>query len=319
MPQAIDISALNSTLGAYAQENNQEIIMEIAVENDLVRDLNFIEDVIDRIPLPLLTTQEMLQPGRKPWNPKNNTIDFSARVLQTRPIKADLVITPQELHATYLGTIRQKQRIDPTYELLFEQFIIDSIITQVQEDIVLELGWRGVHNPSGTDAKDCVDGLIAILRNAQQNAAIPSSNIAQTGTISNTNAVGEFEKVFDKIPGHLIGKEMVCYCNWDLFRYYCQDYRSSYGALPYNQDFVKVKADGLNVEFRPQNGMTGTDLIVVSHKNNIFYGMNNAQSVNNIIVEREKRDLNIMVDFSLGFQFAVGNEIFMNDMTTYGR
>jgi hypothetical protein len=319
MPQAINITDLNTTLGAYAQENNEEIIMEIAVENDLVQDLTLIEDVIDRIPLPLIATTEMLQPGRKTWNPKNNTIDFSARVLQTRPTKVDLVINPQELFASYLGTIRQKRRVDPTYELLFEQYIMDSIIKQVQKDITVELGWRGVYNPTGTAAKDSFDGFIAILRNAQQNAVIPSSNIAITGTISNTNAVVEFEKVFAKVPGYLMGTELVCYCSYDLFRYYCDDYRSSFGALPYNQQFVKVKADGMNIEFRPQIGMIGTDLIVVTHKTNLFYGMDNSSAMNQIIVEKEKRDLNIMMDFSIGMEFAKGKEIFMNDMTTYGQ
>jgi hypothetical protein len=319
MPQAINIARLNATLGAYAQENNEQIMTAIMVENNLVRDFNFIEDVVDRIPLPLLETSQLLQPGRKgTWDPINDAVELSARLLQTRPIKIDLEIKPQELYASYLGTIRQKRLTDPTYELLFEEFIMNSIIAQAQKDIALEIGWRGVYNPTGTLPKDCLDGMIQIIRAAQVAGDLPSSNIAITGTINNTNAVGEFEKVFSKLPGYMMGQNMYCYCSYELMRDYLEDYRSSYGSLPYNGDFVKAKADGYDIFFKPQIGITRSDLIVVTHEKNFFYGMDSSSAMNELTVEKEKRVLNILGDFSIGVEMAIPKEVFINDATTYG-
>lgn len=310
MSASVDFSALNTTLGAYARENKRALFSKLLL-SVLFTDNFTVVSGKDEVPLPRLNIANILQP-RNPtaFNPTANALNFSARVLKIRGIKVDLRIYPQELHSTWLGLLDSSNQ--NRHELPFEAFLMDYIVKRAQENFHLSVLYSGVYNGAGTAAVDCMDGwkeLIADLITAGDISA-GNGNLVATGVITATNAVDSIEMVYDALHERYKHVPTQCLVSPTIFDWYRRDYRSQFGS---NNDYrgmggnniePALYIDGTTCKLVREAGLAGSQRIILTSKDNMVYGVNNTGDSTNIMIEKDHRAIDIMMDFGAGVQFA---------------
>jgi hypothetical protein len=318
MADAIDLTALASSLGDYSRKDTKTILKKVLLTPQYAKNYNIMANVTDEEPLVEMLLGDIVQPGGKEaFAPISNVIDFKTRMLKVRECKVDLQIYPQKLWKSYLGKIAASTPSDP-YEVPFEQFLMDYITEKAQENIYKKAFWKGIYNSAGTTPASTMDGFRTLLKAAQIAGEIPSSNIATTGAISDSNAVDKLELVAGLIPDEYADAALKLYFSPTLNRYYNLDYRSSFGTLNYNDGFMKAFLDTFpNVELVPEPAMAGLDTVVISLKDNMVWGVDLESNQGGMIIEKEKRALNILMDFKAAPQIAIAKLVWMNDSSVY--
>lgn len=317
MAQAISLTALASSLGDYMRKNTDRLIQEFYMQMQSTSIFEVLPEIKDQFPLVPMSVGEIVQPNplTAAWNPTNNAIAFAPRILTVRNCKVDLEIIPQALHKSWLGHMAKAGAADNTEAAIpFEQFIMSNIINAAKRDIEKEAIWRGVYNGSGTAAADCMDGLLTIISDDIGDSTIAAGNVATTGATTSSNAVDNFEAVFAKVPNAMRNEPLLLLASPTLTRYYEQDYRATFGSLPYNQQFKKTVLDGSNCEVVPVPGFGDSQAIVIVTKNDqVKIGVDTESDIDQIDVEKALRKLNVMMSFRIGIQYSKPAEVWANN------
>lgn len=310
MSASVDFSALNTTLGAYCRQNKRALMSKLLLTTAFMSSMSLIYGK-DEIPLPRLNITDILQP-RNPtaFNPTANALQFRARMLKVRGIKVDIRIYPQELHATWLGHLDSTNQ--NRHELPFEAFLLDYIVKRAQENLHLSVLYSGVYNGAGTAAVDCMDGWKKIIADLITAGDISGANgnLVTTGVITATNAVDSIELVYDALHERYKHVPTQCLVSPTIYDWYRRDYRSQYGG---NADYrgmggnniePSLYIDGTTCKLIREPGLSGSQRIIITSKENMMYGVNNNGDDSNVMVEKDHRAIDIMLDFGAGVQFA---------------
>jgi hypothetical protein len=230
-------------------------------------------------------------------------------------MKVDLTFTPTQIlgfYKSYLGKVAGK-KIDP-YEIPFEQFILDMVIKAAQRDIRVSALFKGVYNPSGTAAADTCDGLGTKVTN-ELGTNIPSGNASTGAAVTAANAYDEVNKIVEIVYANPDYRDvpMVCLLSPTNMKHYNDDYKSTFGALPYNTEYGKQKIDGTNITFKEEVGLTGSDRIIITPQENLFWITNEEAVTNGIIVERRQRNIDILMDINCAPEFGIAEIIWCNN------
>lgn len=314
---ALDFSALPGKLADYALQENAQILTRL-----LVDDLSFTEFMTlmlgnDEIPLTELVVGDILQPGGKDdFNPTNNALKFKARVGKVRPCKVDLTFKPTEIlkfWKTYLGLIAKAKPESP-YDLPFEAFIMQEVIKKLKNNLRLKAVFKGTYNAAGTAPQDTMDGLETLVKKDITANAIPDANMIVNAPVTMTNALDTFESLAQRVIANpdVAGYNMIALCSPTLEYYYNQDYKNTHGALPYNTQFQKRVIDGTNIEILPEPGMSGSNGIIITPAENLFWLVDNEERIDSIIVEKALRNINLMMDFQAAVEYGISELIFTN-------
>lgn len=316
MSLSIDFSNLDQTLGAYCRRHRAELGQKMMMENDFMPVVTVLEEITDEMVLPSMDIGNIVKPWTSTFTPTANAITPKAEVLKVRDCKVDVSLIPQEFYKKFLATINSRTP-KGSYDLIFEEFIMNLITQGVQSDLTSQVNWGGVYNPAGTTPKDIADGVIKMIQTYRTAGKVAANQIATLQTITNSNAVAELEKIVDIVPQRFWKAGLRAYMSPEILRMYEQDYRGSYGALPYNTEFRKVSFDGVEIELTPQQGLSGYDLILIAKPTNVIAGVDYTSNQSLFQVEKRHRALDIMIDFRLGTCIEFPSEIWLNDFNVY--
>jgi hypothetical protein len=312
MADSLDLSEIKSVLGSYCRENKADIFTRIVQK---VSKDHFTPMVgTDQIPLPRLSTISILKPANPAaaFSGTANALKMGARILKIRRCSFDVQIVPELILPTWLGMMKARTSDNPL-DLAFEALLTDRLIAQAQADMELSGVYKGVYNASGTTAADTIDGLLTIIAAEIITGEIPSTNVYTSGgAITATNAVAQLEGVKGKVSDVYINQPLKMFVSRAVKDFYEQDYRTRYGALPYNTNFEKTILDGTNIELVACAGMAGSQRVFVTSKENIAFG---DRTEGNINVQEFDRYLKVMGDFGYGVEICDGAVLWCNDRT----
>lgn len=306
---SIDFSGLPSKMADYALADESGLLTKM-----LVDDLGFTSYMQlltgnDEIPLTELVVGDVLQPGGKDSFNPTNSLSFKARIGKVRPCKVDLQFTPTKIlqfWKTYLGKVKGGTPSSP-YDMPFEQFILEQVAKKLKENLRLKAIFQGVYNAAGTGAVDTMDGLIALRNAAITDGSIPAGNLTAYTVIDAVNAVDEFSKLAEKIvkdPAYGTQK-MIALVSPYIHYCYNQAYKAENNTLPYNNQFNQTKLEGTEIFIQPEPGLAGVNTIMVTPESNLFYLVDDEKRQDSIIIEKEKRNINVMIDFQAAVQFGI--------------
>lgn len=313
MAASIDFSGLPSKMADYALADNSAILTKTLVDD--MAFTKYMQMLVgnDEIPLTELVVDDVLQPGGKDaFNPKA-AVNFKARIGKVRPCKVDLLFTPSKIlqfWKTYLGKVKQGTPSSP-YDMPFQEFIFAQVIKKLKENLRLKAIFQGVYNPTGTGAADTMDGLVTLIRAAITAGSIPAGNITAYTAITAINAVDEFNKLAEKVianPAYGSAK-MICLVSPIIHHYYNQAYKAENGSLPYNNQFNQTKLEGSNIWIQEEPGLSGITTPFITPEENLFYLVDDEARQDSIIVEKEKRNINVMMDFQASVDFGIAELI----------
>jgi hypothetical protein len=310
---SVNISALNTALGAYARQEKVDIFNKILRESTAQYFTTF-TGAIDQLPLAKLSTGSILKPyaAGGGFTATDDALVFGARVLNARRISADISIVPLDLYNSWLGQLAGAPPSSP-FDIPFEQFIMDAISKQAQDDLEGAV-WNGLYDNAGTTAEDTMDGVLQLVKGAVTSGEIPGGNVTAFTAITSANALDEVRKVRSKIAPQYRNKAMYCFLSVANFDHYMDDYQNSVGSVVYNRDYTQVLIEGTQTQLVAIPGMTGADSnrILITPKENMVFGYDIEGAASNIITQEYNRTIKVMMDFRAGVNFRDGSVIWCN-------
>jgi hypothetical protein len=309
MPQAkgalytsVSISGLTTALGAYFRKDTSTYVKETLLGMANIKDrMEIMDDVKDEQPLPNLSITDIVRPRKSTtFDPPSNALAFSARILKVRGAKVDLQIIPSDLYNSWLGKMYAKG--SNPYDYPFEQMIAEYVQARIQENIRMKALFSGVYNASGTTPAAIMDGIKTLIA-----AEVTATNITPiaTGAITAANVIDKLELTYDGLGEAYKNGETQILVSPTIFDWYNRKYRELYGSNA-NYEGMKqgyVLLDGTNCWIKREPGLTGSGRVICTTPDNIVYGIDNAADESSIIVEQEKRAINLLMDFKVGVQF----------------
>lgn len=299
---SVDITELTTKLGEYFRNDTSIWVRETLLGMQNITDrMEVMDDIKDEQPLPNLAVTDLVRPQKpETFDPPTDAITFGARILKVRGAKVDLQIIPQTLYKSWLGKLYSKG--SNPYDYPFEQMIAEYVQARVQENIRMKALFSGVYNASGTTPGAIMDGIKTLIA-----AEITATNITPvtTGAVDADSIITDLEAVYDSIGEAYKQGETQALVSPTLFDWYVRKYRATYGANNDYQGMAQgmVRLDGTNCWVKREPGLAGSQRIIVTTPDNIVYGIDSAADEGNIIVEKEKRAINLLMDFKVGVQF----------------
>jgi len=310
---SVNITALNSALGAYARQAKVDIFNKILRESTAQYFTTF-TGAIDELPLAKLNTGSILKPyaAGGGFTATDDALVFGARILNARRISADISIVPLDLYNSWLGQLAGAPPSSP-FDIPFEQFIMDSISKQAQDDLEAAV-WNGIYDAAGTSADDTMTGVLQLVKAAVTSGAIPAGNVSAYTAITSGNALDQIRLVRSKIAPQYRNKPMYCFLSVANFDNYMDDYQNTVGSVVYNRDYTQVLIEGTQTQLIAIPGMVGddSDRILITPKENLVFGYDIEGAASNIITQEFNRTIKVMMDFRAGVNFRDGGVIFCN-------
>lgn len=160
MTTSTDVSKIKDYLG-----RNSADLLRLAYQGmEAWNQVTVLPDVKNKIRLTTLSIDKMVKPFSADFSPTENVIGFKPREIGVEVAKADLQVVPEEFRQTYLAQFTQTKGVMRTpQDLPFEKFIWEDVFAAFGEELNNDTAYLGVHNASGTSAKDVADGWGTIL------------------------------------------------------------------------------------------------------------------------------------------------------------
>lgn len=313
----VDMTDLAASLTDQALEAKTDLYMTI-VDDSAYDFFTVIPDVLDEVPLTQMLMDRILQPGgKKTFDPKA-ALSFKNRMGKVRNAKVDLQFTPEDIETmrrSWLGIMYKSKNTLTPDNFPFSQYILDRVVKQFALDLKYAK-IKGVYNAAGTAAIDVMDGLLTLVDADVTALNIPAANVFTGAAITSSNAVAQFEGVGHKPYGSQFYSKvpMIMLAAPENILNYELNFRSTFGSLPYNLGFDKKTIYGTNIELVAVEDMIGSDRLIVTQKENLIDLMDDPSNMGNIIIEKEKRNINIMMDIREGVNYAIAETIWTNDL-----
>jgi hypothetical protein len=310
---AVDFSGLGPKIQSYTLREAETLLTTILITDQSYLDfMELYPDVTDQLALTQMFVSSVLQPGGKDTFDPKGTVKFKNRIGQVRDCKIDYTLTPTMINAmwkSYLGRIAKSKRGE-VYDVPFQQYIIDKLAEKAKEEMHLEAVFKGVYNADKKQANRVFDGILPLL----SKAGLAASQIFAGAPVTQANAIDQLEGIADKVPSHLINKDLVMLVEPEVAKFYNRDYRATYGGNTNNTGGFEHKLlDGTNITIVPEPGLADTGGIVCTLRNNLVWMTGPlGGGPNSFIVEKSKRNVDIMADFQAAPDVAIAEYVWVN-------
>jgi hypothetical protein len=309
---SINITSLNSTLGAFARENKAEAYRKALKES--TRDLfTLYGGSIDQLPLTRLRSASILKPyaAGGGFTATADALTLSARILNARRCSFDVSIVPLDLYNSWLGQVEGAPNSSP-FDIPLEQFMMDSIMAQVVDDLETAI-WTGTYDAAGSTPAATMSGILTLVTAAITALEIPAANVTAGAALTASNAFDEFKLIRDKIDPAYRNREMVCLCSVQAKDKYLTDYQATVGAAPYNSNYDQLYLEGTRAQIIAVPGMGTSSRVLVTPKENLVYGFDVDGPQSNLVTQEFNRTIKVMGDFRAGVEFRDGQSIWCNN------
>ncbi len=314
---AVDLSALPGKMKDYALAENATILETLLIDGLGFLDyMSLYDNVTDELPLTQMFIDSVLQPGGKDSYTPKGTVGFKARVGKVRPCKVDFHITPTQLQAmykSYIGKVKKSKR-DNVYDLPLEQDILNRIIKKAKSEIRLLALFKGQYNPDTQLAQNTMEGLLRLFAGSTNDGGVPNGNIFNGAPITAVNAIDQVVGVADLVPDEYAQEDLICLVSPTVSKFYDRDYQTTHGSLPYNTEFKKKMLDGTNIEIITEPALSGTHGVFITPRENFAWLADSTAKTDSVIIEKSKRNIDIMMDFECAPEVAIMELVWCNDI-----
>lgn len=305
---ALNITDLNTALGAYYRKNKDVLISEMLLGLNLEDRFEVMDDVKDEVPLPSLEIADIVKPANDTtFQPTSNALTFDARILKVRRWKVDLQLIPFALEKSWLGAYKKKG--SDAYDMPFEQYIFDYIIKKIHNNVRMSALYGGTYNGAGTTPVDIMDGLKKIIADE-----ITATNITPvvTGIITEANVVTNLLATYDALGDAYKNIPVIGVVSNQLFDWYARKLNpvSNTALLAADSQIIAAAGYnnamplyGTNAVLVREPGMGSSQRIIMTPKENMVYGTDSLGEENNIKIQEFERTLKLMIDAKSGVQF----------------
>jgi hypothetical protein len=310
---SIDISALNTALGAYFRKDKDQIFMKMLLGMDIGHSFDEWDDCKDEVVLPQLGITDLVKPADDlNFTPTSNAIQFGARIAKVRRWKVDLLIVPGQLEKSWLG--KYKKKGSDAFDIPLEQYIMNYIIAKVQENIRMKALYKGVYNASGTTPTDIFNGILKIIADELTAGSITA---VVTGAITSANVIDKMLLVYDGLDEAYKNTLTNMPVNSTIFDWAIRKFNPILNTSLISTDTQAMQnggrinqfpLPGTNCVVVREPGLQTSQRIHVTTPDNKIYMTDSMGEENNIKIQEFERSLKLMIDAKGGVDFKqVGN------------
>lgn len=277
---------------------------------------NLLTGVVDEVPLTELTIGSIVRPGGvNTFDPVAGAVGYKARIGKTRHAKVDLLLQHTFIMNAY-KSYRAKViggQIDP-FKVPFEAELMTAIMTKASQEIRQEIIFKGKYNASGTTARAVADGILFKVITDVESNAIPAANRTAGAAITSSNAYDEVRKLVTVVTNNpdYANEPMILLLSPAKMLQYEEDYAATRGTAFAVTSWTQRTVEGTNIMFKVEPGMQGSDRLICTPARNLYYMVNEESQQNNIRTQEFNRDLKLMMDFHIGVEYGIAEEIFVN-------
>lgn len=298
---ALDLTALATALGAYYRDKRQEVLGKLYAAEDMRKYFNVVSGVQDEYVMTEMFLDELTQPYQKAWTPKG-TATFTPEILKNRGVKVDFTLEPKALEATWIGYLKTNGSSPEEYP--FVQYIYDRIIEKVARELnnTTINGVYAAPTPgTAGSAASAFNGILKIVTDA-----ITATKITPvaTGALSAANIRTKIEQMVDALPTEHRDQELVMLMSPSWARAYHRLNRTDFGA---NIDYKpgETMVDFTNVKIVTPLYMNGSSRLIITPAANLFLLEDGVNEEEKMIVQANRRELEVMMDFKRGVGFGI--------------
>lgn len=216
-------------------------------------------------------------PELGPWDPKRKDeggFTVTPRVLETFLGNCTHGFVPNDVWDTVHGSLivqgEALKGVDIARAILF--FAAGKLGKKLNMSI-----WAAQRDDAGTTTMQLFDGFDTITSKEITAGTIAAAkgNYMELGApIDAQNAVDAFKSIYDSASDELQGEPSKLYVTRQQYRAYCEDYKSTTGATPYNTEYKKTFLEGSNdlCELVPLTSKKASPYIHLSPQANMLYG-----------------------------------------------
>jgi len=251
----------------------------------------------------------------RPYNGSNNEVDTTElheRTLETFLGSVVELFDPNALRQTLYAQLTANGNSVTDGEFAKAQLmaIMDSVLGYLGP-----AAWSAVRNSSGTTTATLFNGFDTITA-AEVTATTLSAALGNyallTEAITSANAYDQLQAIYRAATPELQRKKVNVFCDPDIVHYYNDDYLTTVGAVPDNNQFERtfIHGTGNRWELVPMVGKDGSGYIHCTTKRNMLYGYGNGVEQEKIEIRRGDNafKLQFILAMFFGVQFATLNK-----------
>ena len=251
----------------------------------------------------------------RPYDGSNNTVDTTElheRTLQTYLGSVVELFDPNALRQTIYAQLNaHTDRVtDGEFSKAQLMAIMDSVLSYLGP-----AAWTATRNDSGTTTLELFNGFDTITGTevTATNLSVANGNYELlTEAISASNAYDTLQAIYRAAAPELQRKKVYMFVDPDIAHYYNDDYLTTVGAAPYNNQFERtfLHGTGNRWEIVPMVGKDGSSYIHCTTKRNMLYGYGNGVEQEKIEIRRGDNafKLQFILAMFFGVQFATLNQ-----------
>lgn len=261
------------------------------------------DDTIYRMANPIQT--QVLQGYQKAFTPKGD-VDFHPNEIRLQHVKIDQTFYPHDIEDSWLGFLAGNSMTTkdwPISRYLIEQCIIRQLNEDKENLVVYKGKYKAPTTNTANDASETMDGFKEILKKAAADEKYPLHKIQNIGALTAEDAFDQIEQFCTNLPTKARNLPLVLFCAPEM--------ATAYMRIKRNRGFYDIKSDteiGTRVDFtsctlRPVASMAGTTDLWATVPQNIVHIKKRDFSAGNCLVQQDKRDVNVLIDWweALGF------------------
>jgi hypothetical protein len=317
MSKSLDFGAVPNDLKRHVRRNPEVLKQIFKDDRSFFNYVQLIPDVIDRVLLNRIKISRIAQPGGKnTFDPINDAIKPAPRYGYSKKCKLDLAFDEEDIETlwkSYLGELENRNP-QSIADLPYEAVFLELIFAQLKEDEHLEALYKGVRDDAGSDPADMFDGFIKLFKDDVTGGIIPASNIVVTPAFTAANTVENLELFKTKVAERFWNRDMVMVMAPSKKEFYNQDYRATFGALPYNTQYQKTTLDGTRWEIIGDEGLEGSNLVFLTLRYNLKYLTAGTGDMTRLDFQIFNREMKMLGDWRAGVNYAWPEYIWLNDL-----
>lgn len=297
----LNIAALNAELGAYYRQNRRDVLAKMYQAEDARKYFNVVSGVQDEYVMTEMEIQEMTQPYQSGWTPKGEAT-FRPEIIKARGVKVDFPFTPKSLEATWIGYLKTNGSSPEEYP--FVQYIYEKIVEKVARE-VSSCTINGVYvAPTAGTAGGAATSFNGILKVVTDAITATKITATVTGAITSVNVVDKIELLVDALPNEYRDQELTMLMSPSVARMYFRKRRADFGG---NNDYKagETLVDFTNVKIVTPRYMNGSSRLIVTKSDNLLMVEDGVNEEENILVQANRRQLEVMMDFKRGVGFGI--------------
>ncbi|MEL6625427.1 MAG: hypothetical protein AAFO91_02005 [Bacteroidota bacterium] len=280
---AVDLTALNTAMGAYARQNSGEIIRALIAMKGQTPDQPI--DIFRTMSPKFLVDEESfarVRPNVQVRERDSQVVSqddasmiFTGAIRKIRYMEHIDEVNPDDFNTTWMEetTPRPRVQIEPRFEdMPFASWFVTYLMEAFMSGLYRQSFVKAEYSAGFGYADSWLsafDGVIATIRSLITGGSI--TNVVATGATTSSNAYANVEAMCKAVPNYMHGMPLWFVMPQDIYDFYNDDYHNVFGTAPLqNDEYKRTRSKSRErIVFVPEEDLNGTQLMYITTDGNV--------------------------------------------------